>query len=107
MEIHGVAFKLTRIRLIIADANIVVLGEVFHKRLGEAAIVREVELLCGETPWVFARTLIPATSLRGPARRLAMLGDTVFALGEGEALLEFGEVGHSRIGFVGAHRIEP
>jgi chorismate--pyruvate lyase len=43
-------------------------------RNGEAAIVREVELLCGEIPWVFARTLIPATSLRGPARRLSMLG---------------------------------
>ncbi|OOZ37349.1 chorismate--pyruvate lyase [Solemya velesiana gill symbiont] len=44
-------------------------------RLGEQAIVREVELLCGGAPWVFARTLIPASSLRGPARRLTMLGD--------------------------------
>ena len=44
-------------------------------RRGEIAILREVELLCDEVPWVFARTLIPATSLRGPARRLAMLGD--------------------------------
>jgi len=44
-------------------------------RLGEIAIVREVELLCGGLPWVFARTLIPASSLRGPARRLAHLGD--------------------------------
>lgn len=44
-------------------------------RRGGRAIVREVELLCGDTPWVFARTLIPAVSLRGPARRLAHLGD--------------------------------
>jgi len=44
-------------------------------RQGEIAIVREVELLCGEHPWVFARTLIPASSLSGPARRLAHLGN--------------------------------
>lgn len=39
------------------------------------ALVREVELLCGGRPWVFARTLIPLTSLRGRARRLAFLGE--------------------------------
>lgn len=44
-------------------------------RSGEIAIAREVELLCSGTPWVFARTLIPARSLSGPARRLAHLGD--------------------------------
>jgi chorismate--pyruvate lyase len=44
-------------------------------RRGGIAILREVELLCGGVPWVFARTLIPARSLRGPARRLAMLGE--------------------------------
>ncbi len=40
---------------------------------GRLSLVREVELHCGQTPWVFARTLIPATSLRGAARRLARL----------------------------------
>ena len=44
-------------------------------RRGEAAMVREVELCCDETPWVFARSLIPASSLRGSARRLAHLGE--------------------------------
>jgi chorismate--pyruvate lyase len=44
-------------------------------RRGEIAIVREVELLCEEIPWVFARSLIPASSLRGRARRLAHLGE--------------------------------
>lgn len=39
------------------------------------ALVREVELLCGGEPWVFARTLIPLSSLRGQARRLAFLGE--------------------------------
>ncbi len=43
-------------------------------RRGETAIVREVELYCEEKAWVFARTVIPASSLRGPARRLTMLG---------------------------------
>lgn len=41
----------------------------------EIALVREVELVCDGVPWVFARTLIPATSLAGPARRLARLGE--------------------------------
>lgn len=40
---------------------------------GQTALLREVELLCDEQPWVFARTLIPASSLRGRARCLAHL----------------------------------
>lgn len=37
------------------------------------SFIREVELYCGGRPWVFARTLIPAGTLRGGARRLAYL----------------------------------
>ncbi len=44
-------------------------------RPAAAALVREVELHCGSQSWVFARTLIPASSLQGGARRLAYLGD--------------------------------
>jgi chorismate--pyruvate lyase len=44
-------------------------------RRGEATLIREVELLCDECPWVFARTLIPATSLKGPVIRLTQLGE--------------------------------
>ena len=40
-----------------------------------ACLVREVELLCDEVPQVFARTLMPSTSLTGAARRLALLRD--------------------------------
>lgn len=40
---------------------------------GQTALLREVKLQCDEVPWVFARTLIPAASLRGAARRLAHL----------------------------------
>ncbi len=49
-------------------------GMLLGMRRGEIAVVREVELLIDEVPWVFARTVIPASSLRGPARRLTMLG---------------------------------
>ncbi len=49
--------------------------QLLRTRRAEAALVREVELLGHGAPWVFARTLIPASSLRGSARRLAHLGD--------------------------------
>lgn len=39
------------------------------------AWVRQVQLLCDESPWVFARTVIPVTTLSGPQRRLAHLGN--------------------------------
>ena len=44
-------------------------SRLLRTRRAEAALVREVELLSAGVPWVFARTLIPASSLRGPARR--------------------------------------
>ena len=37
--------------------------------------VREVQLLCDDQPWVFARTVIPASTLTGRQRRLAHLGN--------------------------------
>jgi chorismate--pyruvate lyase len=50
-------------------------GQVLRLRRGGATLIREVELLCDQSPWVFARTVIPATSLKGSARRLASLGE--------------------------------
>lgn len=41
---------------------------------GQRAIVRQVQLLCDGQPWIYARTVIPVTSLRGRLRRLAHLG---------------------------------
>ena len=41
----------------------------------QTAMLREVLLLCNEVPWVFARTLIPASTLQGAGRRLAHLRD--------------------------------
>jgi len=42
-------------------------------RRKEVALTRQVVLFCDDTPWVFARTLIPASSFRGRAKRLAYL----------------------------------
>jgi len=41
----------------------------------EAALLREVHLLCNGRVCVFARTLIPRSSLRGHCQRLARLGE--------------------------------
>lgn len=38
------------------------------------ALIREVALCCDGRPWIFARTVLPATTLRGRGRRLSRLG---------------------------------
>ena len=43
-------------------------------RFRSRAIIRQVLLYCDETPVVYARTIIPMSSLRGPLRGLAKLG---------------------------------
>lgn len=43
-------------------------------RAGQAALVRQVRLLCGGRPVVFARSVIPVHTLKGAPRRLAHLG---------------------------------
>lgn len=42
-------------------------------RQGSEGFVREVHLLCEDRPWVFARTVIPRTTLTGPRRCLTRL----------------------------------
>lgn len=39
------------------------------------AVVREVVLYGNNTPWVYARTIIPLSTLKGPLRRLHYLGN--------------------------------
>jgi chorismate--pyruvate lyase len=41
---------------------------------GALAIIRQVQLLCGTKPQVYARTVIPLSSLSGRVRRLTRLG---------------------------------
>lgn len=45
------------------------------ERIGAMAIIREVELLCSNQACVYARSVIPLTSLKGKQRRLACLGE--------------------------------
>ncbi|MDH5301105.1 MAG: chorismate lyase [Gammaproteobacteria bacterium] len=40
----------------------------------EFCFIRHVQLRCFDQPWVFARTVIPHTTLRGPLRSLTRLG---------------------------------
>lgn len=39
------------------------------------ALIREVLLYCGDTPWVFARSVLPRKTLTGPHRFLGKLGN--------------------------------
>jgi chorismate--pyruvate lyase len=53
-------------------------------RPGNLALIREVFLVCGGKPQVYARSVIPVRTLRGAHRRLASLGsrplgDVLFA----------------------------
>jgi len=41
----------------------------------QRVLVREVVLLCFGEPWVYARSLVPVSSLKGPLRRLRALGN--------------------------------
>jgi len=49
--------------------------ELLGMRRGTIARVRQVRLLCKGSPCVFARTVIPYSTMHGPVRRLAMLGN--------------------------------
>lgn len=46
---------------------------VLGMRAGSRALIREVYLTCDGQPWVYARTVIPGTTLTGSRRRLAYL----------------------------------
>lgn len=43
-------------------------------RTASRALVREVALECAGVPWVFARSVLPVTTLRGDLRHLRRLG---------------------------------
>lgn len=49
-------------------------SRVLGMRRGALAIIRQVQLLCGTRPQVYARTVIPLSSLTGRVRRLTRLG---------------------------------
>ncbi len=41
----------------------------------QIAVIRQVILYCDQQPWVYARTVIPVTTLKGSLRRLVNLGN--------------------------------
>ena len=47
--------------------------QLLHIPARQWALVREVALLCHGIPWVYARSVMPATTLSGPLRRLRRL----------------------------------
>ncbi len=49
-------------------------ARVLRMKSGSRALIRQVQLLCGEEAWVYARTVIPVRSLSGRLQRLAHLG---------------------------------
>lgn len=62
------------------------------------ALVREVQLLCGEVAWVHARTVMPRTTLTGRERRLAHLGSrSLGAVLFADPTLERGETELARL----------
>lgn len=50
-------------------------ARVLAMRTSTLGWVREVQLLCDQVPWVFARTVIPVTTLSGTQRQLVHLGE--------------------------------
>ena len=49
--------------------------QALNLRYRSHAIIRQVLLYCDNTPWVYARTVIPMTSLRGALQGLVKLGN--------------------------------
>ena len=49
--------------------------QVLGLRYRSHALIRQVILSCDNKPWVYARSVIPITTLTGPLRRLSHLGD--------------------------------
>lgn len=81
--------------------------EALDMRRGRVGLIRRVQLLCGEEPMVFARSVIPLGTLTGANGRLARLGtrplaDILFAgqvmqrLDMAFALLRTGESLHQQ-----------
>ncbi len=49
-------------------------AEALGMRVGTRAMVRQVQLKCGDTPWVYARTIIPPSTFARKFHRFTTLG---------------------------------
>ena len=65
-----------------------------------SAFARDIEIMSSEV-----RDAIEAVEAAGGLASQAMLGNTVFAINDGDSLLEFGHVHKSRISHAGAHML--
>lgn len=62
-------------------------------RFGTRTVIRRVQLMCGDTPWVAARTVIPPCTLTGKFRRFRHLGSrSLGAMLFADPTMERGEV---------------
>jgi chorismate--pyruvate lyase len=67
-------------------------------RFGSRAVVRQVQLVCGDTPWVYARTIIPPRTLARKFHRFTRLGArSLGALLFADPSMERGEVEVARL----------
>lgn len=67
-------------------------------RRGTRAVVRQVRLMCGDTPWVYARTIIPPLTLARKFHRFTRLGSrSLGAVLFADPSMERGEVEVARL----------
>ncbi|MDR3394015.1 MAG: chorismate lyase [Parasulfuritortus sp.] len=74
LQAHCRTFRVERLRQSVGQPY---LDEVAPLKLArqQHALIREVLLLCGDTPLVFAHTVVPLDGLRGPWQPLGGLGN--------------------------------
>ncbi len=73
-------------------------AEVLGMRNGTRAVVRQVQLMCGDTPWVYARTIIPPRTLARKSHRFTVLGArSLGAMLFADPSMERGEVEVARL----------
>jgi len=71
---------------------------ILHMQNRERAIIREVHLLCDDHPVVYARTVIPVSTLTGAQKRLTFLGNkSLGAILFSDRTMERGEVQIARL----------
>ena len=49
-------------------------AKLLNMQQNELGFVRQVHLYCGDTPWVYAKTVIPRSTLHGELQKLTKLG---------------------------------
>lgn len=74
LQAHCRAFRVQRLRQSVGQPYLDEIAPLGQARQ-QQALIREVLLLCGDTPLVFAHTVVPLGGLRGPWQNLGGLGN--------------------------------